>query len=345
MWNLVAWLCDLYPGNPRNQSYPVLPTTLSSRQMAEHLIIFAETDKESFIRMAGHLSWPSQKLRHNISEQIAGNSLRPLPHSQRRCSWPSSDSILAQTSAGNSPSLLYTRSSNLKLSSPVNRWSQTSTGNSFSLQLSRTSFCRLPSVEKASACNLLRSFPPKSSSCKWLSPANDLDQTFEDNSPSLLDLRLSFRKLLRPAKRSGHTSAGNLLSELYPRLRSCNFLSPEKAWAGITLSELSLRSSSCKLLSPEKTPACNLLRSFPPKSSSCKWLSPANDLDQTFEDNSPSLLDLRLSFRKLLRPAKRSGHTSAGNLLSLFLFRSRSCKLRSPEKTPACNSLRSFWYK
>ena len=33
----------------------VLATTLSSGQMAEHLIIFAETNKESF-RIAGHLS-------------------------------------------------------------------------------------------------------------------------------------------------------------------------------------------------------------------------------------------------------------------------------------------------
>jgi len=35
---------------------PVLPTTLSSGQMAEHPIIFAETNEESFIRIAGHLS-------------------------------------------------------------------------------------------------------------------------------------------------------------------------------------------------------------------------------------------------------------------------------------------------
>ena len=53
---------------------PVLPTTLSSGQMAEHPIIFAETNKESFIRIAGRTS----QLKHNIAEQIAGNSLTPF---------------------------------------------------------------------------------------------------------------------------------------------------------------------------------------------------------------------------------------------------------------------------
>ena len=90
------------------------------------------------------------------------------------------------------------------------------------------------------------------SSCKWLSPANDLDQTLEGNSPSLLDIRLRTCKLLRPAKRWAHTSAGNLLSLLVPRLRSCNLPSPEKTSAGSSLSVFRPRSSSCNLPSPEK---------------------------------------------------------------------------------------------
>ena len=73
------------------------------------------------------------QLKHFTFEQIAGNSLRPVSYSTSSCNWSSSDSILAQTSADNSPSLLWLRKSTCKLSSPVNRLSQISTGNSLSL--------------------------------------------------------------------------------------------------------------------------------------------------------------------------------------------------------------------
>ena len=152
------WVCGLYPGTILSLiAIQVWCEVTTNRPRRQSPIIFAKTSRASFIG----LTYQVAQLTHSIAEQIAGNSLRPLPSSQRFCRLPSPENILAQTSAGKSPSLLLRSKSICKLSSAANRLPQTSRGNSFSLHPSRTSICRLPSVEKASACNLLRSFPPK----------------------------------------------------------------------------------------------------------------------------------------------------------------------------------------